>query len=234
MSPVDDERLARNWRGITAALDAPEPSRAERVLVALRVPPTFARLAVSTPALRRAWLVASGLAILFGLAAADPARPRESLFTFLVLAPLVPVVGVALSYGPGSDPAYEVTLSTPRSGLRLALVRTCTVTATSCAVLALASVLLPGRGAVAFAWLVPALALAAICLAVTTFVTPRTAAAVVAAAWLVTAGVVDRNATDALALFGGPATGTLLLLGLTAGVVLVVRRDRFATMGRAA
>jgi hypothetical protein len=228
MTPVTPERLDANWRGITAALDAPPATRTEQVLRGLRVPASFARLAVCTPGLRRSWFAAAGAAMLFGLAAADPQRPRESLFLFLVLAPLVPVVGVALSYGPGSDPAYEVTLSTPRSGLRLVLVRTLTVLVGSGAMLAMVSLLLPGRAATAFAWLVPALMLSLACLALTTVVTPRTAALSSAAAWLLVAGSCNRRAADPLVLVGVTAHLVYALVAVVAAAVVVIRRDRFA------
>ena len=70
---IDEERLARNWRAITIELDAPRPSRTERILRTLRVPPHVTRLAVATPALRRSWFVAVGLLASHDLAHDDDA-----------------------------------------------------------------------------------------------------------------------------------------------------------------
>jgi hypothetical protein len=42
-------------------------------------------------------------------------------------APLVPLVGVAVAYGPEADPAHELTATAPYSGLRLVLLRTAAV-----------------------------------------------------------------------------------------------------------
>ena len=49
---------------------------------------------------------------------------------FLALAPLLPMVGVALAYGPTADPAYEIAAATPYSGVRLLALRTAFVVAT--------------------------------------------------------------------------------------------------------
>src|SRR5689334_6258340 len=166
---VTPQRLDANWRAIVAELDAPARSRLERVLLVLRMPESTARTLVATPALRRAWFVATGVALLFGLGAADSTKPGASLLMLLALAPMVPVVGVALAYGPGSDPAYEATIATPTSGLRLVLVRSTAVVGCSIAAAGLATVLLRDKTWMSIAWLVPALALPAVCLALSTY-----------------------------------------------------------------
>ena len=53
--PVDQARIDANWRAITIELDAPTPSRVERLLRAVGLPARVTRLVVATPALRRAW-----------------------------------------------------------------------------------------------------------------------------------------------------------------------------------
>lgn len=47
----------------------------------------------------------------------------------LLLAPVLPVGGVAASWSRDLDPAYELTASTPRAGLQLVLRRTAAVLA---------------------------------------------------------------------------------------------------------
>ncbi|MFF6905713.1 hypothetical protein ACFY9Q_07225 [Streptomyces sp. NPDC012389] len=49
----------------------------------------------------------------------------------LVTAPVLPLAGVALSYGRHADPLYEVVTSTPSGGLRLLLIRAAAVLAVS-------------------------------------------------------------------------------------------------------
>jgi hypothetical protein len=230
MTPISDERLAANWRVVVDTIDQPAPSRLERVLRRCGLPGWTVRLAVSTPGLRRAWGAALATVVLFGLAAADPQRPRESLAGFLVLAPLVPLLGVASSYGAGADPAYELTVSTPRSGLRLVLLRTITVLVASFAVLAAASVLLPGRSALAFAWLLPSVAVTCGALALSTLLSPRRTVVAVGAAWLVVAAVVNGATNDRLSLFGPAAQVVCLVVALLATAVVAIRRDAYARL----
>ncbi|MFI8346509.1 zf-HC2 domain-containing protein [Streptomyces sp. NPDC085596] len=136
------------------------------------------------PAVRGAWLIAvlvvAGGAMLLGLTGGPEARTL-----LLAIAPVMPVAGVALSYGPHADPLHEVTASTPGGGLRLALTRTAAVLAVSLPVLTLAGLLLPASGApAAAAWLLPGLALTLATLALGSFAGFRTASAVTAGGWL--------------------------------------------------
>ncbi|MEU2287992.1 zf-HC2 domain-containing protein [Streptomyces sp. NPDC013178] len=137
------------------------------------------------PAVRGAWLPAVLLVALGALALAygagvDGARPL-----LLAAAPVVPVLGVALSYGPHADPLHEITAATPSGGLRLLLTRTVAVLAVSLPLLTLAGLLLPASGAPgAAAWLLPGLALTLATLALAGYVGCRVAAAVTGGGWL--------------------------------------------------
>lgn len=224
---IDPARIDANWRAITIELDAPRPGRMERLLRAAGLPSSVTRVALATPALRRAWYVATGVAILLALALTDAARPREGLFGLLLIAPLVPVVGVALAYGAGADPAHEVALATPMRGLRLVLTRAATVLAFSTFWLLIASILAPGRQPMAFAWLLPALGLTTASVALMTVLSPRWAAVVSSLVWVVGVSSVGAGATDPLVAFG-PA-GQLVMVAVTAAAlaVAIVRRDRF-------
>jgi hypothetical protein len=227
---VTPQRIEANWRGIVAELDAPARSKVERVLLALRMPESVARTLVATPALRRAWFVATGVALLFGLGAADTSKPGASLLMLLALAPMVPVVGVALAYGPGSDPAHEATIATPMSGLRLVLLRSTAVVACSMGAAGIATLLLRDKTWMSIAWLVPALALPAVCLALSTYMTPRRAAVLVGVVWLTPLSVINRNVTDELVVFrlwGQLAFG---VVAVAAAATIAIRRDVFDRM----
>ena len=91
---------------------------------------------------------------------------------FLTLAPLLPVAGVALSYGPAADPAYELTLAAPYSVLRLVLLRSVAVVTCTVALTAIGALALADNGWQAVAWLLPALALSAATLALSVRTTP--------------------------------------------------------------
>lgn len=110
---ADPDRSAGSWEAIKAELDAPRPKLVERVLVRLGLGDDIVRVLLATPSLRRSWFIAMAIAILFGLGATDASRPEQDMLLFLTLAPIIPVVGVALAYGPGVDPSYEITLVAP-------------------------------------------------------------------------------------------------------------------------
>jgi hypothetical protein len=224
---VTPRRLDANWRAIVAELDAPARSRIERVLLALRMPEPIARTLVATPALRRAWFVATGVALVFGLGAADTSKPGASLLMLLALAPMVPVVGVTLAYGPGSDPAHEVTLATPMSGLRLVLLRSTAVVACSMGAAGVATLLLREKTLMSIAWLIPSLALPAVCLALSTYMAPRRAAVLIGVLWLVPLSVINRNVTDELVVFRQWGQLVLAVLAIGAAAVVSIRRDAF-------
>jgi len=225
--PVDQARIDANWRAITIELDAPTPGRLERLLRAAGLPGRVTRLVVATPALRRAWYLATGLAILIGLGATDAARPRENLFVLLVMAPLVPVLGVGLAYGAEADPAHEVTLATPMRGLRLLLTRAAAVLGFSTFWLLIAAILAPGRQPMAFAWLLPSLGLTLATLALMTTFRPRRAAAVTAVLWVLGVTWVRAGAADPLAAFGPAGQVLMVLVAALSAVVVVARRHRF-------
>lgn len=146
----------------------------------------------------------------------------------LLLAPVLPVLGVAAAWSRGLDPAYELTASVPRAGLPLLLRRTVAVLA------AVVPVLLVGgwvTGVMVAQWLLPCLAFAAATLALGGVVGVTRAAAVLAAVW---AGVVvaptlaTGRTTFALQTDGLPAWALILALGT--GVV-IARRGAYSVLG---
>ena len=224
---IDPSRVERNWMAISAELFAPQPSRVERWLRRVGLPAAVTRLMVATPALRRAWFVALTLVVFVGLVAADNGSSPDDLLTLLVLAPLVPVLGVSMAYGPGSDPAHEITLAAPLSGFRLIMIRSATVVLCSVAVLALASLLTGAVPSLAFAWLLPSLGLTAASLALMTFTTPRRSGAVVAVGWMVAVIVARNSGGDPLAAFAAAGQISMVLLFGVGLWIAHRRRDRF-------
>ncbi len=204
------------------------------LLARVGVPSWTARLMVATPALRRAWFVAMAVVIVVGLGAADGADPRNGLFAWLVLAPLVPVLGVAMAYGPDADPAHEITLATPMRGLRLVLTRTAAVTGLSVVVLGLVTLMTPELSLLAAGWLVPSFACTACALAAMTFAAPRRAAAVTAVAWLLVVLLARRAADDPLAAFTAAGQATAAAVCIVGLLVVWRRRDRFDVLATSA
>lgn len=224
---VPPARLELNFSAINAELDAPRRGWVERAMVRVGLHEHVARLMAATPVMRRSWYLASILVLFFGLVAANPETTEGSLTVFLAIAPLVPVLGVGLAYGPGIDPAHEMTVATPLSGFRLLLLRAVAVLATSVVFGGLGGVLIAQEhGLRVVAWMLPALALTSATLALATVVATRVAAGVVAAAWVVVVAIVA-NAVSSMAMWGGPAQPAYLLLAVGAGAVLVTRREAF-------
>lgn len=178
-------RLDRTWAATVDRIDAPRRNWLHRLAAAVGVPDHLARLVAVSGAFRAAWLASIAAAVTAGVLVD---RGELGPVAFLLLAPLVPVVGVAAAYGGSTrvsdSRAWE--LATPFGELRLVLLRTSAVTATSVAVLGALTPLLPAVGLDAVAWLLPALALAAATLALTTRVAPEQAATGVGVGWLAT------------------------------------------------
>jgi len=205
---ADTSRLDRTWHAVVSDLDAPRLTLAERALRAVGVRDDRARLLAATTSLRTSWLASVLFVAAFAVAAGRTGSDGD--FVFLLLAPLVPVAGVAAAYGPGVDAAYEIGVAAPYGGVRLLLLRTVAVLAFSLAVLGAAGVAVPGlTGA---EWLLPALGLSSATLALSTRTTPAAAAGAVAACWVTyavlpygTPGDARTQAFCAVLLLGGAA-----------------------------
>ncbi len=227
MTPVEPSRIDANWRAIVIELDAPHPGVIERMMRSVGVPSEVTRIMAATPALRRSWFAAVFVVAVIGLLVAGAEQPRDSFFTLAVLAPLVPVVGIALAYGPSNDPAHEIELATPSKGLRLLLIRAATVQTVSTAVLASVSLLSPIPVLASLGWMLPSLGLTAATIALMAVAPPRRAASIAAVVWVALMLVASRGFDERLDVFGLAAQ----LAGVTvvvAGLVFVRwQRERF-------
>ncbi|MCE9622562.1 MAG: zf-HC2 domain-containing protein [Actinomycetia bacterium] len=222
-----DERLASNLDAIMGEITAPTRSRFERALLALRVPEPTARLMAATPVLRWAWFAAVGLVLVLAASAgAKQWKPGDQLAVFLALAPIVPVLGVALAYGPHSDRAHEVAVATPLSGLRLILLRTITVVTAAATLSALTVLTSPTHGWLQLAWLLPALATTTTALAFGAHIGIRRAALGVGLAWLTMVVIVAQANSDATAPFRVVGQLGSAVVALIAAAALLVSRRR--------
>ena len=210
-----------------------------------------------------AWLVrpaalgAVAIAVVAAVALASVAHllpavsaPQTGALLWL-LAPMIPLAGVALCSGAG-DPMREVVLSTPSAGLRVVLWRTALVLAVALPLAAGAGALLQAMGIAATSgawpvvWLLPCLGLTAATLAVGTVVGLYRAAAAVSGMWclvvllpaLLRARATETTAlrslvqslqapADVPALDGATAQLTWLLVAAVGMAVVIVRRAEF-------
>ncbi|MFE2218135.1 zf-HC2 domain-containing protein [Streptomyces canus] len=224
---TDPVALDAGWERLDAELDAPRPGWFESLLTRAGIADHTARLLAATPVLRRSWLAAVVFLLLTTVGAV---RTSESPTLFLALAPLLPLVGVALSYGPALDPTYEMTVVAPTHGFRLLMIRTLAVLVAGLGLNGLATLALPGYGLRALAWLLPALALTATGLALTPRLGPVLAPSLVGGAWvavLLAAQAAQQTAADPLAPFTAAGQGVAGTVAALAAGLLFLLRDRF-------
>jgi hypothetical protein len=140
------------------------PGLVERAAGRLLRSPGLARALVTTPSLLLPWLIAS--AVVLGAGAGltlSTGRPLVAL-----LAPAVAGAGIAYAYGPGIDPAWELSRSMAVSDRMVLLVRALGVFAVD-AVLGLAASAASGAAlGITFGWLVPMTAVCSLALAAAT------------------------------------------------------------------
>jgi hypothetical protein len=172
-------------------------------------------------------LVAVTLAVAFAATASHASD--NGVVAFLMIAPLVPVAGVAAAYGPGIDPAFELVLASPLAGFRLMLLRATAVLSTSVALAGLGALALPALDWTAAAWVLPALALTCSALALATVMSPERASVAVAVVWIAVVMAGWRSAGERLAAFHARPQLLYAVVALLAAAVVARRRDLFET-----
>ena len=148
---------------------------------------------------------------------------------------MLPLAGVATAYGRGVDPTYEIGASAPMRGLRLLMIRSLAVFVTTSVLAVAASFALPRVDLNTAAWMLPALSLATVCLALSTWLSPLRSAVIVAVAWMAVAIVSLAVATGPLrvqtiAAFREGEQVWLAAAALLGVLVLVVRRNHLERM----
>ena len=139
-----------------------QPGLVERVAGQLLRSPGLARALVTTPSLLLPWLIASAVVLGAGAAATlSTGRPWVAL-----LAPAVAAAGIAYAYGPGIDPAWELSRSMAVGDRLVLLVRALAVFALDAGLGVAASAASGTAVGITFGWLVPMTAVCALALAV--------------------------------------------------------------------
>jgi hypothetical protein len=223
---------ATSWAAVADRIDQPRTTVLERLLRRLGMGSGTTRLLAATPALQAAGLVAVAVV---AVTAGVLSRTAGADGIFLVLAPLVPLGAVAASFASAADPAGEAGVGTPLHGAGLVLRRASAILAVNLGLLGAAALALPDLGPSAAAWVLPALALALGALALGTWMRAEVAVATLASGWLLTVWALWWSAGHDIAVADSAtfaATGQVAALAATAAavVVLVARRDRFATL----
>ncbi len=211
------------WQDVRESIEAPAPGPMERLLTRLGISVETARLLVSVPVMQGAWLV--GLICATGFAALATVMSDElGLVTFLLIAPLAPLAGVAASFGGDADPAHELVSATPYSPVRLLMVRSAGVLCTSVPLTVVVGLALPGPNWLAIAWLTPAAAAVTLTLAVGPWLGHTVTATVLAATWSV--AVLSAAWMDDPLVLIEPAVQTACLALAVLGATAVALRYR--------
>ena len=156
-----DVDLERVWHGIAAEVWSREIGLVERRAAHLLRSPGLVRALVTTPSLVPAWIVATIVVLVVGVVFTwSTGTPWVAL-----LAPGLAGAGIAYAYGPGVDPAFELTQSTPISDRMILLVRGLAVFGLN-ALLGLVASLFTGVATpLTFGWLIPMTTVSALALA---------------------------------------------------------------------
>jgi len=222
---VGRTRLDGVWGAIEERLEPARPGAVERFLVWCGVPDHVARLLAATPSLRLSWFAALTVALAFAAGAARAGR--FGLLFFLLVAPLIPLAGVAVAYGPGVDPTYEVGLAAPMRSFRLLMIRAVAVLVTSTALVAIAAMALPQLDWIAAAWLLPSLGLTMANLALSSFWSTHRVTAVLVAGWTVVVLLSERLASVPYAAFRAVPQVVFAIISAASILVLARRREAF-------
>lgn len=180
--------------------------------------------AIAGPGLRLPWIVA--FAALLALATlAGRLGPVGAPPLLLLLAPVLPLCGVAITHGPLLDPTHEISSTTPLAGLELVLLRTSGVLAVCLPAAAIVGAA-TGRAAPTL-WLLPSVALTLTALLLGSVIGVTRASAVVAVIWF--AAVVTPAVTAARHPFvlSSGAWSVWVAAAATAALLLLLRRRSF-------
>jgi hypothetical protein len=159
-----DVDLDRVWVGVAAEVWRRRPGHVERLAGRLLRSPGLARALVTTPSLLLGWVVATGAVLLAGvLATVETGTPFVAL-----VAPALAAAGIAYAYGPGIDPAWELSCSVAVSDRLVLLVRALAVFGLNATLGLAASAASGAAAAVTLGWLLPMTAVCALALAVAT------------------------------------------------------------------
>jgi hypothetical protein len=177
-----DVNLDRVWLGVAAQVWRRRPGPVERAAARLLRSPALGRALLTTPSLVLGWVIATVVILLAGVGVTlSTGTPWVAL-----IAPAVAAAGIAYAYGPGIDPAWELSQSMAVSDRMVLLVRALAVFGLNAALGLAASAASGAAAAVTFGWLVPMTAVCALALAVATATrSPGMGAAAGLAGWLI-------------------------------------------------
>jgi hypothetical protein len=228
---IDEHRLDRNRAMLLVRLALPPTAPVERAVTWCGVPPHVLRLLSVTPSLRRSWL--AGVALVLGVAvgatrvvAITPAASGSPvrLLPFLLVAPLLPLAGIAGAFDSRLDPTAALATAAPVSGIWLFCLRSVAVIAAALIPTALAAFLVPGSNWLPLLVVLPALAVSLAALALATLIGPLRAAIGAGAGWVALVAAVGLAGGPLALSCSGAAQAASLGVIIGASCLLALRR----------
>lgn len=189
-------------------------------------------VSISSPPLAMATALLAGLLIVFVLFA-RMGEARHATTMLVGLGPLVPLLGARVAFGRWIDPAGMMATAAPLAASRVAATRAFFVATVACIAGLLVSPLTTLDAGESLVWLLPALAVTATTVAISTYVDSTLPTVAFAVGWLAIVGswlsdvprAVRGVSTDGLASHRASVQLALLLVTMAAVAVSVVRRD---------
>ena len=222
-APSFDVDLDRVWTYVAAEVWRRKPNRLERLTGRLLRSPGLARALLTTPSLLLPWLIASIAVLTAGVAATlGTGQPLVAL-----LAPALAGAGIAYAYGPGIDPAWELSRSMAVGDRMVLLVRALAVFGLDAALGLVASAVSGSAVALTLGWLVPMTAVCALALAAATLArSANVGVAAGLAGWVITvlAAQAATGRLDAAVTASGLVLPYLVFAACCAEIVLVSTR----------
>jgi hypothetical protein len=207
--------LDRVWTGISGEIWARKRSSAELFLGRVLRSPGLARALIATPSLVLSWLIATAVVMAVGFVATN----QSGTSWIAVIAPAVAAVGIAYAYGPGIDPAYELSESMAIPTSVVLIARCVTVFGLNAILGAVSSLLVSDTVALTFSWLVPMTTISAFALAVA--LRTRSSHVGLAAALGAWGAILVGRGVEAKSLANAAEPGALLPFYLIATVIFI-------------
>lgn len=225
-----DVDLGAVWIGVAAEVWGRPVPAVERLARRLLRSPGLARALVTTPSLVPSWILASVAVLAIGvLATGSTGTPWVPL-----LAPALCGAAIAYAYGPGIDPAFELSRSLPISDRMVLLARSLAVFGLNTVLAVAASLATPALRSLSFTWLLPMTTVSALGLAVATLTrSPNAGVAAALAGWglIVLGGAVRTHdfstAVSDVTLLPLYAVGTIVLVLLALHASSARRMERW-------
>jgi hypothetical protein len=209
---VEPAELDGLWSEVSLGIARPAVPRPLRWLGRVGVQERDAVIVGASDGLYLPWAVAVGAAFTCAVLAAFVPRFQDA--SFLLLAPLIPVLAVVAAYD-ATDPLRELITGTPFSKLRIALLRTAAALAVALPVTLLVGLVVPGLESLAFVWLLPGLCLTVTSLVVMTWLSPWSTGTLVCTAWTVFIVAVGPGEVDLLATTQAQIVFAVACLGMS-------------------